>query len=470
MQDNINIEGIWLKVKSWGIKTVVGLILLVVLMASYGYNEGGQVTRLKSPSASETVKGELPAGVTWITEEGYYLKMPFVSRTKVFNKNGTIAATDNEDLIEASSIVVPPMVAPFADAFNMRFEWSARYEIAMDEMGLEHMYQKLKSQEALLANTVMPFAQTLFTDSVNQMLGGDFAQGGKNSLRTLVDNQATFGMYQTKVVRSTKARDAGEGSNSVLGGTQTDLEITEVKYLEDAAGKRLRTPLSIAQYGIKIVPNSFQIIENQAQGRLVKYIDNKQANLELQIQQDEKQKLLAKQAKTEQLLGEKSLVTRTNTLNIKKQEAIIAGEQRVAEARLQAEKEVVEREKVAGLAIIDKNRELQIAKANEGIQQANERAAKFEGEAIKHKGFAEAEVAKAKLAAKQANKTIYLAELNRDVAIQQAQSMERTQLDAPDMVFMSGGSKDGNSNTSISDLLNVKLAQDVTAAASQNKQ
>lgn len=386
-------------VKAWGIKGSVILFTVVVLAKSYGYNEGGVNTRLKEPSFSETVKGELPAGVTWIKEEGYFFKVPFLSRTRTFNKNGTIAATDNKDLIEASSLVVPPMTAPFADAFQMQFEWSARYELPMDDLGLEYMYQKLKSQKALLANTVMPFAQTLFTDSVNQMLGGDFAQGGKNSLRTLVDNQAQFGMYQTKVVRSPKVRAAGMGSNSVLGGTQTGLEITEVKYLEDSKGKRLRTPLSIAQYGIKIVPNSFQIVENRAQGRLIKYIDNKQRNLELQIEQDERQKLLAKEAKTEQLTGEKNLVTRTNDLNIKKQEAIIKGEQRVAEAGLLAQKETVDRQKVADLAIIDKNRELQIAKANEGIQQANATAAKYQASAIKLVGFAEAAVKKADYAA-----------------------------------------------------------------------
>lgn len=374
----------------------ITILALIVLISAISYNPGGVVTRVKEPAIfTSSVEGELPAGVTWLKEEGFYFKFPFLSRTREFNKNGTIAATDNDDLMDASSIVVPPMTAPFADAFQMRFEWSARYEIAMDDMGLEYMYQKLKSQEALLANTVMPFAQTLFTDSVNQMLGGDFAQGGKNSLRTLIDNQAQFGMYQTRVVREVKVRGTGKGSNSVLGGASTDVEVTTVEYLEDTKGKRLRSPLSIAQYGIKIVPNSFQIIENSAVGRLVTYIDNKQKNLEKQIAQDEMQKLLVKSAKTEQLQGEKNLVAKTNALNIKKQEAIIKGEQAVAQAKLQADKEIVERQKVADLAIIDKNKELQQAKANEDIQKANYTAAKYEGQAIKEVGLAKAVVKKA---------------------------------------------------------------------------
>lgn len=435
-----------------GVKVVAGLFTLVLLLSSFGYNNGGMVTRVQQPAV----------GHKWVKEEGYYGKLPFVSKTREFNKNGTIASTDNQPLIEASGIHVAPTVAQFADSYEMRFEWSLRYELPTSDEDLEFMYQKLKSQENMLANTLMPFGQTLFTDSVNQMLGGDFAQGGKNALRTLVDNQAQYGMYQTKVVREKVDRGAGEGSNKILGGATTDLEITKVVYLEDKqTKKRLRTPLSIAQYGIKIVPNSFQIVENTPVGRLIKYIETKQNNQRLQIEQDEKQKILAKQAQTSQLEGEKRLVERTNELNIKKQEAIIAAEQRVEQAKLQAMKEKVERQKVADLAIIDKTRELQIAQANEDIQRANDQAASYEASAIKKVGFAEAAVDKAKLAAKQANSKIYLAELDRETTIAQAKYMTETKLDSPDTVIINSGSSTGG--VVVPDLLNVKLLRDVTS-------
>jgi hypothetical protein len=236
----------------------------------------------------------------------------------------------------------------------------------------------------------------LVNDSVNQMLGGNFAQGGRNALRTLIDNQSQFGMYQTKVEKVSTSRTNGVGSNDTLGGTNADLMITKVVYLTDNTNKRLRTPLSISQYGVKIVPNSINIIEAVPQGRLIGYIDTKQRNIALQIEQDENQKLLVKQAKTEQLTGEKELITKTNSLNIAKESAVIAAEQRVLEAKLAAEKEVVERQKVADLAIIDKTRQLQESKANEGIQKANAVAAKYEADAIKEVGFAEAAVTSAK--------------------------------------------------------------------------
>ena len=164
---------------------------------------------------------------------------------------------------------------------------------------------------------------------------------------------------------------------------------------------------------------------------------------------------------TAQLQGERERIQKQNVLLQQKDAAKIAGEKAVLQAKLQAE-----REKVAALAIIDKERELQIAQANEGIQKANATAAKHQADAIKQVGFAEAAVDKAKLAAKQANKEIYLAEVDRDIKIQQAISMEKTNLDAPDTVIMNG--KGGTGNTT-SDLLNVKLVQDVVKSVKDNK-
>lgn len=437
------------QIVSYAKRSVVGLFVATTMFSSFNYNEGGVVTRVQSPFT----------GFKWVKEEGYYGKVPFLSKTKSFNKNGTVAATKDEGLKEASGKSVSPTLAMFADAYEMEFEWSLRYELPSSDEELEYMYGKLKSQENMLSNTIMPFAQTMFTDSVNQMLGGDYAQGGKNTLRTLVDNQSQYGMYQTKVVKQTVKRGTGEGSNSVLGGAGTDLEITKVVYLKDKNGKRLRTPLSIMQYGIKVVPNSFQIIENTPKGRLVEYIATKQSNQRKQIEQDELQKILAKESQTEQLQGEKDLITRTNALNIRKQEAIIAKQQQVEEAQLQAEKEKIERQKIADLAIIDKERELQIAKANEGIQKANASAAKYEAKAIKEVGFAQAEVESAKLKAKQSNKEIYIAELNMKTTIKQAEYMTKTKLTMPKTVIVNG---ENNGNNTTSDLLNVKLINDVT--------
>lgn len=232
--------------------------------------------------------------------------------------------------------------------------------------------------------------------------------------------------------------------------------ITEVKYLENSAGKKLRTPLSIASYKLKIVANSFQIVENKAVGRLTSFMETKQKNQQLQLDQDEKQKILAKKAQTAQLQGEMDLITRTNELNIKKEEAIIAMQQQVAQAGLQAEKEVVEREKVASLAIIDKNTLLQQAKAEEGIQKANATASKYKALAIKQVGFAEAAVKKADYAA--IDKAILISNNNRDVALAMYQS--NMTVNMPKYVNIGG---EAANKTSVEQMSTLKMMEQLQA-------
>lgn len=427
------------KVASFGVKGIAVAVAVAAAYNSVAYNPGGVSTRVQMPVF----------GSAWITEEGYYGKFPWITRTSEWNQRGTVAGTDLQSLVNASSEVVPPSVLQFADSYEMAVEWSMRYEIPAHEEGLEKMYTTLKSQKNMLGNTLMPFAQTLVNDSVNQMLGGDFAQGGRNALRTLIDNQSQYGMYQTKVERVSNTRKSGKGSNDVTGGTVADnLEVTKVVYLRDENNKKLRTPLAISQYGIKIVPNSISIVETKPQGRLVEYIKKKQDSLADQIKQDEDQKLLAKQAKTKQLEGEKNLIVRTNALNIEKQVAIINKQREVAEAKLQAEKEVVERDKVASLAVIDKNRELQVAEANEGIQKANAAAARYEAEAIKQVGFAQAAVKKADYAA--IDKDILVSNNNRAVA----EAMYTSSMSVQMPTYLNIGGKDGAAG-SIADMSNM---------------
>tara|TARA_R110000850_G_scaffold52859_3_gene127309 strand:- start:2109 stop:3452 length:1344 start_codon:yes stop_codon:yes gene_type:complete len=372
-------------------KILVGFVVgAVLVLSSYGYNDSGVSLRLQQPII----------GYKWIKEEGFYFKLPFVSRTRAYNQKGTIASSDNESIVATASLSSAPRNLQFADSYELRIEWSMRYQIPPDDVGLEEMHKSIKSEDNLLGNTLMPFAQTLAADTAGQLNAGNFSQGGRNEYRSLMDNQSQFGMYETKVEKVKVVREQADTKNK--RGTSTKVGnqfIRKVVYILDEQGKRKRKPLSITQYGVQIVPNSINLIKANPVGRLTQYIDNKQKNISLQIEQEENQKLLREKAKTAQLQGQTDLITKTNILNVKKQEAIIAAEQRVEEAKLQAQKETVERQKVADLAIIDKNRELQVSKANEGIQRANSVAAKYEASAIKEVGFAKAAVKKADYAA-----------------------------------------------------------------------
>ena len=81
-----------------------------------------------------------------------------------------------------------------------------------------------------------------------------------------------------------------------------------------------------------------------------------------------------------------------------------------------AERETIEQRKLQDLAVIQKEKELAIARAELDIQKANASAARFQADAIAAKGRAEAEVLAAKYKAKAQNKEIFLAETQRDMA------------------------------------------------------
>lgn len=441
-------------------KIALGLFTAIVVFTGMGYNDSGVSTRVQQPMF----------GYNWITEEGYYFKLPLVSRDRSYDQIITVAVTTNEDICNTASVCISPDRAgiPFADTYRMQLEYQMRFRIpviesGLDEqgilkaIGLEEMHGDVKSLENLRGNTLLPFAQTLVSDTANQMLATKVAQGGQNAFRTRLADQASNGMLVTTVQKvPVTAEIADTSSDRDASTTKMGQQfITQVVVHEDDKGLALRNPTSISAYGVTLVPNSIQIIKATPVGRLVTYIDNKQKNIALQIEQEETQKLQRQKAKTAQLKGATDLVTRTNQLNIEKAEAVIAAEKRNEEAALQAEKELIEANKVKDLAVVDKARELEISTANLGIQEANYKSTKFEAQAIKEKGLAEAQVAKAKLGAKNANKEIYLAELDVEKTRLMADALPKMQITGPSVVMGAGG----NGTGMVQDLLSTSLAK-----------
>tara|TARA_R110002074_G_scaffold12407_4_gene45401 strand:- start:440 stop:1828 length:1389 start_codon:yes stop_codon:yes gene_type:complete len=424
------------KAKSAVPKILGSVVLLVLILTSFGYNDSGMSTRVQTPLL----------GHTWINEEGFYGKVPLLSRVRSYVKDITIAVTDNESTMETASIVEPPRILQFADTYKIRTEYSMRFRIPTLDEDLEKMHQSVKSFDNLVGNTLMPFALTLANDTANQLLAQDFAQGGKNQFRNRMVDQAENGMRST-IVREEPitVQTADTSSDRDPGQTkQTTQYIKKVVSLTNPDGSLVRIPTAISSYNITLVPNSLNVMEAVPVDRLVEFIDTKQKNLALQVGQQEEQVLERGKAKTMQLTGARELIEKTNILNIAKAEAIIAAEQRVEEANLQAEKEVIEKQKIADLAVIDKTRELQIATANEGIQRANDTAASFEASAIKKVGFAEAAVANAHLKAKQDNSSIYMAELKLQEVQAFTSVLPKVSLNMPANLTVIGEQNAGN--------------------------
>jgi len=108
-----------------------------------------------------------------------------------------------------------------------------------------------------------------------------------------------------------------------------------------------------------------------------------------------------------------------------------------------AERETIEQRKLQDLAVIQKEKELAIARAELDIQKANASAARFQADAIAAKGKAEAEVLAAKYKAKAQNKEIFLAETQRDMATALYSNLKDFTVEMPQNVIVGAGGADG---------------------------
>merc|ERR1719487_2401155 len=128
----------------------------------------------------------------------------------------------------------------------------------------------------------------------------------------------------------------------------------------------------------------------------------------------DKKRLVAERIKTVQ--EQETSKAQARTEQLKKELVVISSQREVEVAKQVAERETIEQRKLQDLAVINKEKELAIARAELDIQKANAMASQHQAQAITAKGKAEADVLAAMYKAKAANKEIFLAETQRDIA------------------------------------------------------
>lgn len=392
MQGTINkekINKVTSGLKKFGITGVVGFAAFVTVMSSFTTVGSGDLVRIQN---------NLTGNQEWIMTEGFALKAPFFSTVVTYPQEGTIAVTDNEELCDTASLCANPRQVGFADTYGVTVEASFRYSLPRDAEALERMHDKVKNKDNLFGTTLMPFSQDLINFTASQFRAEDFMQGGQNEFKSRMIDQASNGMLVTKREKIiVEVEQANRESDREGGGANVGEQFRyQVTVLEGADGLPLRNPTAIKAYGITIVPAGINLVDYNPEKRLRDFMTDKQDRVRARAKIVEDQENERQMAITAQLTGDRERIQKQNILLQQKDAAKIAGEKAVVTAKLQAERETVERQKVADLAIIDKKRELQVSKANEGIQKANAVAAKYEASAIKEKGFAEAAVDKAK--------------------------------------------------------------------------
>jgi len=424
--------------------SVVGVLALITALSSYTTVSSGETVRIQN-----NISGE----ATWYTTEGIRLKAPFFSTVTTYSQEGTVAITDNKGLCETATTCSQPRVLVFSDTYGVSVEGSFRYSLPKVPEQLEAMHDKVKNSRNLFGTTLLPFSQDLLNYTASQFRAEYFMQGAQNEFKSRLIDQATFGMYITKrekrlVEAEVANRDLDRESGKASVGEQFVFEVIRT---QDAEGNFKRTPTAISTYGITIVPSGINVVDYAADDRLAEFMIDKQKRVRaraaiIEDQENERQKAI-----TAELEGNRKRIEQSNSLLIQKDAAVIRGEQSVEEARLASQKETVERNKVASLAIIDKKRELQVAQANEGIQRAAAVAAKYEAEAIKEKGFAEAAVDKAKYEA--IDKQVLALEVDKAKAL----AMYRSNMVVNMPTVVSGSSESGNSLETMTTLNVMKM-------------
>merc|ERR1712194_992675 len=145
------------------------------------------------------------------------------------------------------------------------------------------------------------------------------------------------------------------------------------------------------------------------------------------------------------LVEKKRLVAeRIKSVQEQKELVVIANQRDVEVVKQVAERENIVQRKLQALAVIDKEKELAVAKAELDIQKANSHAARFQAEAIASKGKAEADVLHAMYRAKAQNKEIFLAETQRDIATALYTNLKDFKVVMPANVIVSGGGNGGD--------------------------
>lgn len=430
--------------KKIGFTGAAVLASIVVLNASTVSLDEGKSTRIMNNATGE---------YTWHQGRGgYEFVVPFMTDIVEYNTISTVAATDDDDLLDTVSASLPPLSVSFTDNYGGQLEASFRVQLPSSPQKLEAFHQAVKGQTNYNGNTLRTFAKDMLNLTTDQFLARDFMQGGKGAFKQRLKDQADNGMLVTK---REKVEIVGQVADSNVGNknnqTKTAKQFTwKVVTQLDSKGSPLRRPHSLTKYGIEVT--QVDLGEFTPNKDLADYVGSIKLREKARAEVVANQQLERDRAVTERLQGERELITKKNKAELDKAQAVVQAEKQVELAKLEAEKETVNAEKAKALAVIDKQRELEIAEANEGIAKADALAAKYQAQAITQKGLAEAQVEKAKYDA--IDKEVLISNNNKEVAI--AMYRSNIKIEMPEFVNIGG---EAANQSSIDQMSTLKLME-----------
>lgn len=412
-------------IKKGGLWSVGIFAALITINASLFTVEAGEYAMEQTPS------GDLVPHMT----PGIKFKVPFVSQLSYYDEVTTI--TYSEDTDGAGSSKNRPYDITFADTYGGLVKGSFRVEMPTHPDEFKTLHKAFKSYRNFVENGAEKFTNELLTYTANQFTGESFMQGGQNEYKNRLEDQARNGLYKTKRTAVKVKKQSGEvglGNDNASRTSESEAVVYKNIVQRDEEGSPLRQANPMEKYGVKVPQVTIDGFLPEKDLEL--FMANKKEQVRKRAKLIEDQENERQSAITAKLKGDRERIEVKQVMLKERDSAVIQADKEVQLAIKLAERETVERKKLADLAIIDKKKELQIATDNEGIQKANEKAAKFEAQAKLHNGLADAKIIKAKYAAY--DKKLYAMEIQRDTMTSVTRNLQGIQITMPS-VNISGG-------------------------------
>lgn len=443
------------KIVLWGI---TALVLLIVGSNSYFTSNAGY---------NYVLQNNITGTLVVFTAPGIHFRVPFFSRVDEYKQVTTITFDEEVDGSSTTRNLSPVNVR-FADTYTGTVNASFRFKMNAEPAKIIALHKDFRTYRNFVDALLVKNAKNVTVVTATQYTGEEFFQGGLNSFKAKLEDQMLYGLFVTER-KQVEVEELALAPIGVDEETQQTGRMTRQRQLIwktvpvlGMDGKPIRQRNAFDRYGVEVT--QVTVSDPKPEGLLDELLVDKKRLVADRIRTVQEQETAKAQAKTAQLKKEIERTKAVQDARRVKELAIIDQQKLVLIEREIAKRETVIRTKVKNLAEIDKAKELAVAIADRNIQEAAAIAAKFQGNAIRFRGLAEADVDRAKLAAKQSSKEIYLAEIQRDIAKSLYSNLANFEVVMPTNYVQNGSSEGGMESN-----LNILTAFGALAVMDQSK-
>lgn len=431
--------------KNMGVFVIPVILVLGILgFFTSTYSIGGGYTAV----IENTMTGSMD--VVYGPKFGF--KMPFFTNVHEYREVSTLSFDGDE---ADSTRNLPPITVRFADTYSAQINSSFRFKMPRDPEKVKAIHLDFRSFTNMVDSLFTKNARNTTVVTGTQFTGEEFFQGGINEYKNALADQMENGLFVTRRVQ-VEIEQTGLAS---VGLENSDANKTEVAKqlvwktvpVKDSKGFPLRQENPFKDYGIEVTQVT---LTNPIPDTLLEQLlAEKKRLVGKRIATIQEQETARAEADTEQLKKEIERRRAVADANRQKELAVIEEQKKVEIERQAAILETTRKEKEQALAVIEKTKELEVAQANRGIQEANAEAAKFEAQALRETGLAQADVLEAKYAALGAYKEIYMSELQRDIAQVMYNNLKDFRINMPENYVVMGSDSGDSPLQSNLDLL-----------------